>query len=114
MTVESRVDAFLDRIHGRFGAALEDAAEHAASLPGSPGDLRAVRTGDLVGRIGSSRRYAKAQERGAFIRPKKRRALRFASGRFSAKARLPAQRYLARTVRIWPRLIAARLRELGS
>jgi len=108
--IESRVDGFMDRVERDFGLALDDAAEHAAALPGSPSDLRAERLGPLHGRIGSSKPYAKAQEKGAYITPKRRRALKFVSGRFSMRARIPAKHYLAKTGRRWGAILVPRLR----
>jgi hypothetical protein len=110
MQVELHHDAFLAGIENDFGAALEDAADDAGALPGSPSDLHAVRTGPMSGRIGSDRRYARAQELGAFIRPRGRRALKFASGRFSKHARLRGQHYLAKTARRWGDILLPRLR----
>ena len=118
MKLESQADDFLAKIDREFRQAGEDAAEHAARLPGSPSDLRFEHLGPLRGRIGSSKRYAKAQERGAFITPKKGRrgrngrpaALRSSRGRFYKWVRIPAQRYLAKTGKEWGRILPARLR----
>lgn len=118
MIFESHADDFLGKVDRDFDQALEDAAEHAAALPGSPSDLHAEHTGRLRGRIGSDKAYAKAQERGAFITPKKGRrgrngrpaALRSSSGRFYKRVRIPAQRYLAKTGKEWGRILPARLR----
>lgn len=108
--VESRVDQFLERVERQVALAIEDAGHEAASRPGAPSDTRGEMTGSLRGRIGSSARYAKAQERGAYIVPRTKKALRYASGRFSRRSRLPAKRYLANTARRWAEILEARLR----
>lgn len=121
MELTSRSDEFLASVEADFGRALEDAADHAANLPGSPSDLRADRTGPLTGRIGSSRAYAKAQEKGAYITPRRGRvgrngrpaALKAANGRFYKWIRLPAQRYLAKTGGKWGDLLSTQLRRPG-
>ena len=110
MRYVSHADAFFTAIGRRFGVALEDAADLAGRLPGSPSDLRAERTGPLSGRVGSSKPYAKAQERGAYIVPRQAQALRFASGQFSRRARLRPKRYLAQTAMRWGDLLTRRLR----
>ena len=118
MRVESNVDAFVAKVDRDFGRALEDAAEHAGKLPGSPSDLRAEHLGPFRWRIGSQKAYAMPQEKGAYITPRKGRigrngrpaALRAANGRFYKWLRLPAQRYLAKTGKQWGRILAARLR----
>lgn len=108
--LESRSDAFFERVEARVGLAIRDAGEEAAGRPGAPSDTRGEMTGSLRGRIGSSARYAKAQERGAYIVPRTKKALRYASGRFSRRSRLPAKRYLAQTARRWGEILEARLR----
>lgn len=118
MEFTSRADEFMAGVDRDFGHALEDAADHAANLPGSPSDLRAERLGPFHGRIGSSKAYALAQEKGAYITPRKGRigrngrpaALKAANGRFYKWIRLPAQRYLAKTGKQWGRMLGARLR----
>ena len=118
MIVESNAGAFLEQVDRNFGRALEDAADLAARLPGSPSDLHAEHLGHLHGRIGSGKAYAMAQERGAFITPRKGRrgrngrpaALRSEAGRFYKWIRVKGQRYLRRTGREWGRLLATRLR----
>ncbi|MCA1570311.1 MAG: hypothetical protein LC798_08345 [Chloroflexi bacterium] len=118
MKLESRIDEFMASVDRDFGLALEDAADHAANLPGSPSDLHAERLGPFHGRIGSTKPYAKAQEKGAYITPRKGRvgrngrpaALKAANGRFYKWVRLPAQRYLAKTGRQWGSILVARLR----
>lgn len=118
MRLESNAGAFLARVDRDVRAARQDAAEHAAGLPGSPSDLRAEHFAGGRGRIGSSKAYAKAQERGAYITPRKGRrgrngrpaALRAANGRFYKWVRIPARRYLERTGRQWGRFLGARLR----
>lgn len=106
----SHADQFLDRVHNRFALAVADAGAEASARPGAPSDTRGEVTGDLVGRIGSSARYAKAQERGAYIVPRTKRALKYASGRFSRRSRLPAKRYLETTARRWGQILESRLR----
>lgn len=118
MIVESKIDELLASVDRDFRAALEDAADYASRQPGAPSDLRAEHLGRLRGRIGSSKPYAKAQERGAFITPRKGRrgrngrppALRSESGRFYKWIRIRPQRYLAKTGKQWGRLIGSRLR----
>ena len=90
----SHANDFYARIQMRFGAAVQDVASVADDLPGSPSDLRAVQEGPLHWRVGSSAPYAKAQEKGAYIVPKRRRALKFADGTFRMQARLRPKRYL--------------------
>jgi hypothetical protein len=108
--VESRVEQFLGDVEAQVQLAIRDAGREAASRPGAPSDTRGEVTGALWGRIGSNARHAKAQERGAYIVPKQRRALRYASGRFSMRTRLPAKRYLERTARRWGDILLPRLR----
>lgn len=117
MIVESNADRFLDSVDRDFHEALDDAADFARAQKGAPSDLEAEHLGPLHGRIGSSRDYAMAQERGAFIRPRRRAtrtgrppALKLADGRFMRWARIPAQRYLAKTGKQWGRFLVARLR----
>jgi len=108
--VEGHAGDFLDRLGARVALAIRDAGEEAAGRPGAPSDTRGEITGALRGRIGSNARYAKAQERGAYIVPRTKKALRYASGRFSRRSRLPAKRYLANTARRWGEILEARLR----
>ena len=110
MKVESHEGQFLDRIERQVVASFGDAADFAARQKGAPSDTRDEVTGPFEGRIGSSRPYAKAQERGAYIVPKRRRALQFRSGEFRMRARLPANRYLAKAAARWGDMLAARLR----
>jgi len=109
----SHTAEFLREVDAAFGRGLDDTARVAAALPGSPSDLRAERSGQGRGRIGSSKPYAKAQEMGAFIRPKRARALKFRDGTFRMQARIPAKRYLQKAAARWPDLLTARLREVG-
>lgn len=121
MIVESYADRFLDEVDDAFGAALEDAAAYSADLPGSPSDLHAVRTGRLEGRIGSDRDYARAQELGAYMKPRPGRrgrggrpaALKMRDGSFRAWTRLPAKRYLRKTGDRWGQFLLARLRTVA-
>lgn len=53
--------------------------------------------GPLEYEVSSDLIYAPVQEYGAFIKPKTRKVLRFADGRFSMRARIPAQPYVAPT-----------------
>lgn len=118
MRVESNADAVLAGARRAFSGALNDAAAHAAKQGGAPSDTRAQQLGPFSGRIGSSKPYAKAQERGAFIRPRRGRrgrtgrppALRLADGRFMKWARIPARRYLAKTGKRWGEFMIQRLR----
>jgi hypothetical protein len=106
----SHAQDFYARIQTRFGAAVQDTAAVADQLPGSPRDLRAVQHGPLRWRVGSSADHARAQELGAYIVPRQRRALKFASGAFSKRARLPAKRYLRRAAATFGSHLARRLR----
>lgn len=108
--LESRAEAFFDRVEQQVALAIEDAGKEAGTRRGAPSDTRGEVTGRMRGRIGSSRPYAKAQERGAYIVPRRKKALRYASGRFSMRSRLTAKRYLAATARRWPQIVSARLR----
>lgn len=110
MKYVSHVDDFYARIQTRFGHAARDVAQIADALPGSPSDLRAVQQGPLHWRVGSSRPYARAQEKGAYIVPRRRRALKFADGTFSMRARLRPKRYLARAAAHFGPILNRRLR----
>jgi hypothetical protein len=117
MRVEPNTAAFFARIEDAFSEALEDAATFARNQDGSPSDTRAERLGPLHGRVGSSREYARAQERGAYIRSRygkgRRAVLKFHDGRVRRWSRLPARRYLAKTGAQWGDLLLARLRQAG-
>lgn len=109
--VSHRVE-FLSRVRSMAGESIEDVAAIARANRGSPRDTRAEMTGPGAGRVGSSKPYAKAQERGAYIVPTRARALRYASGRFSKRSRLPATRWLSKAIRHWPERLALRLRQV--
>lgn len=118
MIVESRSTEFLRSVERAFSRGLEDAADVADKLPGSPSDLRAQQLEPFRGRIGSTRPYAKAQEKGAYIRPRRGRstrsgrppAVKYHDGRIRRWGRLPAQRYLEKTGKRWGRILGAALR----
>lgn len=109
MIIESRIDGFIARVERQVGMAIDDAGTEAASRPGAPHDTRGEMTGLMQGRIGSDQPYARAQERGAYIRPRRRKALLYGSGKFSMRSRLPARAYLANTARRWAQIVTARL-----
>lgn len=112
--IVSYSSAFLSDVSAAFGRSVRDAGEEAARRRGAPSDTHGDVTGFLEGRIGSDRPYAKAQERGAFIRPRGARALRFATGEFRMHARIKAKRYLRATGRRWGHeLLVPRLREVA-
>ena len=104
-----RSDQFFSRIQQRFGAAVRDVERVADGLPGSPSDVRAVQVGPLEWRVGSSKPYAKAQERGAYIVPKRARALKFADGSFRMSARIKPKRYLAKAAAGFGRAVRRRM-----
>lgn len=106
----SHAAEFLGRVNGATRFALEDVADIAKSNKGAPSDTRAEMTAADGGRVGSSRPYAKAQEKGAYITPKQRRALRFRSGLIRKRARLPARRWLSKAVTHYGERLATRLR----
>ena len=119
MRFESNAADFMRSVERQFAGALDDAADHAGKLPGSPSDLRAQQLDPFRGRIGSTKPYAKAQEKGAYITPKARStrtgrppAIRFRDGRIRRWSRLPAQRYLAKTGKRWGSILVARLRRV--
>jgi hypothetical protein len=103
---------FMARLHAQIGEALDDVAAIAQANKGSPADTRVERSGPDGGRIGSSRSYAKAQNVGAYIVPKRARALKFADGSFRMRARIPATRWLNKAVRFWGERLAHRLRQV--
>lgn len=70
--------------------------------------------GHLRARILFDARFAKARERGAFIKPRNRRALHFADGTFRMQARLPKKPYLVPAARRWGMHLLARLRQVGA
>lgn len=109
MRYVSHADEFYAAIEQRFGTAVRDVAQIAADLPGSPSDLRAEPTGRLTWRVGSSAPYARAQERGAYIVPKRRRALRFNDGTFRMVARLKPKRYLAKAAANFSAVVRRRM-----
>lgn len=110
MRLESYRERFLAGVAARVQLAADDAARYAAMLPGSPSDLHAQHIGPLRHRIGSNAPYAKAQERGAFIRARRGRALHFANGLWRPFARIRPKRYLAKTGARWGTFILGRLR----
>jgi hypothetical protein len=110
MRLESFRDRFLGNVAVRTRLAAEDAARHAAGLPGAPSDLHAVHLRPGVSRIGSNRPYAMAQERGAFIRPRRGRAIRLSNGQWRAWARIRPKYYLRNTGRRWGDFLRGRLR----
>lgn len=110
MRIESRVPQFLGRVRTQFAAAIDDAGEEARHRPGAPSDTHGEVTGPLTGRIVSNKPGARAQERGAYITPKRARALRFADGTFSMHARIRGKHYLRKTGRRWGRILVPRLR----
>lgn len=109
-----RIESFRENVLAGVAAAVrlaaDDAARYAGGLPGSPSDLHAEDLRPNVSRIGSNRPYAKAQERGAFIVPRRGRALHFSDGRWRPRARIKPKRYLARTGRRWGEFLLGRLR----
>ena len=108
----SHAAEFIARVNGATKHAIEDVADIAEANKGSPSDTRAEMLGPDRGRVGSSKPYAKAQERGAYIVPVRRRALRFRSGQFRKRARLPATRWLSKAVRHFPDRLGQRLRQV--
>lgn len=108
--LESYRQRFLSSVEAKVALAVEDAARYSAALPGSPSDLHVVQLGPGRWLIGSNRRYAKAQERGAYIVPKRGRALHFRDGRWRPRARLKAKHYLAKTGHRWSLFVRTRLR----
>lgn len=110
------------RIEHAFVLSTQDAARFSAAQRGSPSDTRAEQLGRLRARIGSSKPYALAQERGAYIVPRRGRvgrngrppALRLHNGTYTKRVRLPARRWLAKAGRAWDSLFTQRLRETGG
>ena len=118
MRFESFRAEFNAEVEREFVASTEDAARVARAQRGAPSDTRAEQLGRLRARIGSSKAYARAQERGAYIVPRRGRsgrngrppALRLHNGGFAKFTRLPARRYLAKAGAAWSSLFTARLR----
>lgn len=110
MRYVSHANDFYARIQTRFGAAVRDVATIADGLPGSPSDLRAEQQGPLQWRVGSSKPYARAQERGAYIVPRRGRALKFVDGTFRRSARIRPKRYLARAAASFRSAMRRRMR----
>lgn len=114
MILESRRVAFLAAVDGRVRLALRDVVPIARRNLGGSGPMaasvHAVDRGPLRGLVGSSHPGAYAQEVGAYIRPVHRRALKFADGGYSARARIPAKHWLSRAGRQWGSVLSRRLR----
>lgn len=118
--VESYRAQFLERVNSAWVDALKETASVADRLPGSPSDLRAEVTGRMRGRFGSDQPYAKAQERGAYITPRRGRSgrggrrpmLKFADGKFRPRARIRPKRYLAQAAAQWPGILLSHLRRV--
>lgn len=113
MELISHVTPFLSDISIAYRRSLDDASDAARRNHSAPRDTRAVVEGPLEGRIGSDLPYAKAQELGAFIRPVRRKILKFHDGSFRPQARLKAKHYLRQAAKRWPALFESRLRDVG-
>lgn len=105
--IESHQAEFLREVVAKTRQARKDVAAAARSNPGAPSDTRLRRN-----QVGSSRAYARAQERGAYIRPRRRRVLKFADGSFRPRARIRAKRWLSKAGRRWGEFLERRLREV--
>lgn len=113
MSFDSLRGPFMAKVHGRLQLGAQDVAKAAQRNLGGGGALtqsvKVERLGMGRWRIGSTHPGAMAQERGAFLRPKRRRALKFA-GRYSMHARIPAKHWLSRAGVQSLRLLGQRLR----
>jgi hypothetical protein len=113
VSFESRRGPFKAKVAARLDLGAQDIARTAQRILGGGGALtgsvRVHRLGPGRWRIGSDHPGAMAQERGAFVRPKRRRALKF-NGRWAMHARIPAKHWLSRAGVQAPRLIGQRLR----
>lgn len=113
MSFESNRGAFMAKVHARLDLGIQDIAKTAQRNLGGGGALtgsvKVQRLGNGRFRIGSDHPGAMAQERGAFVHPHRRRALKFA-GRYSMHAHIPAKHWLSRAGVQSPRLIGQRLR----
>ena len=109
----------LEKIPGALDHAQRETLEEAAreiaesvgkAAPSRSGRLRASwrgrtldsRTAEVASR---GTEYAKAIDRGAYITPNDGRALKFESGRFSARARLKPTNYVKRGLRSRGRIV---------
>jgi hypothetical protein len=113
VSFESNRHQFKAKVATRLQLGAQDVARAAQRNLGGGGALtgsvRVERLGPGRWRIGSLHPGAMAQERGAFVRPKRRRALKFA-GRFAMHARIPAKHWLSRAGVQSPQLLGQRLR----
>lgn len=122
--VDFHPDEFLADVEARFRASAEDVRQEAArrsrsSQIAASGRVEQVTPGVL--RVIFDAAFAKARERGAYIRPRRGRrgrsgrpaVLRFEDGTFRPFARLRRHPYLEPAGRLWGDILLARLRGSG-
>jgi hypothetical protein len=117
VTFASNRERILRDVEEAFWQSAEDVLADAqrrakSSRLASSGSVE--RRGHLQARILFDAPFAKARERGAYIAPKRRRALKFADGGFRMAARLPKKPYLVPAAKRWGTHLVARLRGIGS
>ena len=113
MRIVRNWDRFFSAVHRQVYESFDDTAAEARRNLGNGSLSRTVqvqRTGHLAARVGSNHPGAKAQEVGAYITPKSAKALRFASGKFSKRARIRGKRWLKRAGPKWHDHLTRRLR----
>lgn len=119
--VDSYPEPFLARVQADFLASGQDVEDRAGQLSrsrriASSGRVEQLGPGEI--RVIFTAPFAKARERGAFIRPRagrtgrggRRAVLKFADGSFRPFARLRKHPYLQPAGAMWSTFLAARLR----
>lgn len=117
MTFHSQRDQVLHEIEAAVRASQDDVLRDAQKRAGSKqlaSSGKVDRIGPTKARIVFDAPFAKARERGAYIVPHRRKALRFANGDFSMHARLRKHPYLVPAARRWGTRLLARLREAAA
>ena len=121
--VVTNAAAFLADVHAAFRGSAQDVLEDAGRGSRSS-EIRSSGIVDELGpgylRVRFTARFARARERGAFIKPRPGRrgrngrpaALRLADGRFMKWARIPKRPYLEPAGRTWDDRLMGRLRAI--
>ena len=123
--VVTNAEAFLGEVRGAFRASAKDVQDEAGRRSRSS-TITASGTVDELGpghlRVRFSAVFAKARERGAYIRPRKGRQgrngrpamLKFADGTFRPSARIRKRPYLEPAGKMWDGFLMSRLRAIGA